>query len=70
MGAECSVCGHDMYDECDYCAHTAERDEWIQRFNRLEAAIAHHKRDTAGFESTADDSLYAARDRILRDAAK
>jgi hypothetical protein len=47
----------------------AERDRWIRLFNRLEAAVTHHKRDTAGFASNADDSLYAARDRILRDAA-
>jgi hypothetical protein len=47
-----------------------ERDHWIRLFNRLEAAVSHHKRATGGFTTDADDALYAARDRILRAAAK
>lgn len=54
---------------------TDERDAWIRLFNRLEAAVSHHKRDaeanagTIGVESW-DSGLWAARDRILRDAAE
>lgn len=47
-----------------------ERDAWIRLFNRLEAAIQHHKHATAGFATDADESLYAATDRIVNDAAK
>lgn len=49
----------------------AERDKWIRLFNRLEAAIAHHKRDTEWAATTddADEALWVARDRIVRDAA-
>lgn len=50
-------------------AEQDDRDHWIRVFNRLEAAISHHKRDTAGFATDADEALYAARDRILRDTA-
>ncbi len=46
-----------------------ERDRWIRLFNRLEAAVSHHKRATGEFATDADEALYAARDRILRDAA-
>lgn len=46
-----------------------ERDAWIRLFNRLEAAIQHHKHATAGFATDADESLYAATDRIVSDAA-
>lgn len=46
-----------------------DRDRWIRLFNRLEAAVTHHKRDTAQFTTDADERLYAARERILRDAA-
>ncbi len=45
------------------------RDHWIRLWNRLEAAISHHKKATADFATEADEALYAARDRILRDAA-
>lgn len=48
---------------------TDERDHWIRLFNRVEAAISHHKKATATFATDADEALYAARDRILRDAA-
>lgn len=49
-----------------------QRDTWIRRFNKLEAAINHHERDTGGdqFSTDADDRLWAARDRVLRDAAR
>lgn len=49
---------------------TAERDHWIRLFNRLEATISHHKKATGNFSSDADERLYAARDKIMRDAAK
>lgn len=47
-----------------------DRDHWIRLFNRLDAAINHHKRDTAQFATDADERLWAARDRIVREAAK
>ncbi len=28
MGAECNVCGHDMFDECAWCKMAAERDRY------------------------------------------
>jgi hypothetical protein len=46
-----------------------ERDRWIRAFNRLEAAISHHKRDE-GFPDVHDEALYHARDRILSDLAE
>lgn len=51
--------------------HT-QRDRWIKLFNRLDAAVGHHERDTGGdrFSTDADDRLWAARDRIGRDAAE
>lgn len=46
----------------------AERDRWRRLFNRLDAAITHHKAATEPFGSNADESLWAARDRVVRDA--
>ncbi len=47
-----------------------ERDRWIRLFNRLEAAVSHHKKDKSTvFVDEVDEALYAARDHILRDAA-
>lgn len=51
----------------------AERDKWIRLFNRLEAAIAYHERaniDLLGTTLEDDEALYAARDRVVRDAAE
>ena len=55
---------------CYGSAMSDERDHWIRLFNRLDAAINHHKRDTeAAWDVTeADEALYAAQQRILRDA--
>ncbi len=52
-------------------AYEAERDAWIRRFNQLDAAVSRHQETTraAGFSDTHDDALYAARGRIMRDAA-
>jgi 1,2-phenylacetyl-CoA epoxidase PaaB subunit len=48
----------------------AERDRWVRLFNRLEAAVSHHKKASARrFVDDHDEALYAARDRICRDAA-
>jgi hypothetical protein len=47
----------------------AEWGRWVRLFNRLEAAVSHHKKANAGLMTEADEALYAARDRILRDAA-
>lgn len=49
-------------------AERADRDRWIRYFNRIEAAINHHRRDTEGFATDADERLWRARDRIVRDA--
>ncbi len=48
-----------------------ERDRWVRLFNRLDAAVTHHQKATReqGFTEVHDDALYAARARILRDAA-
>lgn len=46
-----------------------ERDRWIRLFNRLDAAVTHHKHATGAFATDADETLYAARERILRDAS-
>lgn len=45
---------------------------WKRLFNRLEAAIGHHKRagEERFFVDAHDEALYAARDRVLRDAAE
>lgn len=45
----------------------------VQRlFNRLEAAITHHRKacEANDVPDTHDEALWAARDRVLRDAAK
>lgn len=47
----------------------AERDGWVRLFNRLEAAVAHHEKDKGdNWVDEVDDALYAARDRIVKDA--
>lgn len=42
----------------------------VRLFNRLDAAISHHKRDTQAFTSDADERLYVARERIISDWAQ
>ena len=46
MGAECSRCGHDMYDECGWCNLRDERDsaracndEALRQLDRLREAL-------------------------------
>lgn len=54
-------------------AVAAERDHWIRLWNRLEAAITHHRRDKLNGVDTSDEideALWKARDKILRDAAQ
>lgn len=46
----------------------AQRDHWIRLFNRLEGAVAHHRKATKDFREVHDEALYAAHDRVLRDA--
>lgn len=48
----------------------AERDRMRRLFNRLEAAVSHHKRAQDGFADDYDVALYDARDKILRDYAE
>lgn len=48
--------------------HIAERDRWIRLFNRLDAAISHHRKADR-FQDDNDLTLWAARDRVLHDAA-
>lgn len=81
-GCSCIAPPHTADPLCPVDAHRAlaaafrrgndmesERDHWIRLFNRLEAAISHHKNATAAFPQTADEALYKARDKILADAA-
>lgn len=54
MGAECSRCGRDMYDECDYCKLRDERD-------RYRLAIQRHRHNIWGdgeVEHGEDRKLY------------
>jgi hypothetical protein len=51
-------------------AATTERDRWIRLFNRLDAAITHHQKAKSDmFMDEVDEALYAARAKVLRDAA-
>lgn len=47
-----------------------QRDGWVRLFNRLEGAVAHHRRATTAFREVHDEALYAAHDRVLRDASR
>jgi hypothetical protein len=49
-----------------------QRDAWIRLFNRLDAAVNHHKRDVeaGGLADDPDERLWKAQDRVLRDAAQ
>jgi hypothetical protein len=54
------------------CTCAADRDHYVRLFNRLEAAISHHKKahDSGQFfTDTPDEALWAARDKILKTAA-
>jgi hypothetical protein len=46
-----------------------QRDRWIRLFNRLQGAVQRH-RDADRFKDDHDEALYAAMDRVLRDAAE
>jgi hypothetical protein len=79
MSAHCLDCGADLvYTEnypamdCPVCRRRDERDSIQRLFNRLDAAVSHHKRDQGdtAFCSDADERLYAARERILKDSAR
>lgn len=65
----CEFCHTEGY-AAEYRAMRDERDHWIRLFNRLEATVSHHKSATGEFATDADEALCAARDRILKDAAK
>lgn len=56
--------------QAEGAALEAQRNEWIKRYNRLEAAVAKHRRKAPEWVDTDDEELHAAHDRILRDAAK
>ena len=43
-----------------------QRDAWVRAFNRLDAAVSHHKRASDRFATDADEALYAARDWIVK----
>lgn len=50
---------------------STERNEWIRRFNRLEAAISHHIGAKAeAFKDEADEALHKAHKQIMKDLAK
>lgn len=42
MGAECHVCGHDMYDECGWCELTADRDRLLAAVTRAHEQLSKH----------------------------
>lgn len=49
----------------------AQRDHWKRLFNRLDAAITHHQNSTvATYRWDFDYALYAAHDKVLKDAAR
>lgn len=50
----------------------AERDNWYRLFNRIEAAISNHQAGCLknDIPELHDEALWAARDRILVDAAR
>ena len=51
----------------------AERDKWVKLWNRLEAAISHHKKaKLTGVDTSdeVDEALWAARDKILSAASE
>lgn len=52
----------------------AERDRYIRLFNRLEAAVSHHKKahlpEGRCFADDPDEALWKARDKILRDSCE
>jgi len=66
-GEPCVDCLEMLLDQ-----RTDERDRLQRLFNRLEAAITHHKRDceASDIPDTHDEALWAARDRVLRDSAE
>lgn len=81
MVARCPEHGlHGLRSDCFVCGGPVERvpmvpspavvveqrDRWIRAFNRLDAAVSHHKRDCQ-FADAEDEALWATRDRILRD---
>ena len=39
MGAECHICGHDMFDECSYCAVVARAESAEARLSSYEKAL-------------------------------
>jgi hypothetical protein len=44
---------------------TAQRDQWIRAFNKLDAAINHHVRDSPPeFRSDADERLHLAQTKV------
>jgi hypothetical protein len=42
-------------------------DQAIRAFNRLEAAVTHHKNAHGSFAESADEQLWKVRDKILSD---
>lgn len=46
-----------------------ERDRWIRLFNRLEAAVVHHRKAASEMFGAGDEALWAAHKSILKDAA-
>lgn len=65
----------DKVAESDLLARRAERyrsqrDEARRLFNRMDAAISHHRREAERlFVDVHDEALYTARDRVLRASA-
>lgn len=76
------TCEKDEYGHMPHCEAPVRQflkearddlDRIRRLFNRLEAAVSHHKRANAGMLGTtieADEALYKARDKILSDYAE
>lgn len=83
----CARCGYAAWRDsypCNRCGGTEprvylptgddavrDRDRWVRLFNRMDAAIGHHKRDKREpWRDEVDERLYAARDAVVRTAAR
>ena len=74
-----SCCDGDEYGHLPHCdvptqELVADRNRYIRLFNRLEAAVSHHKKahtpEGRYFADDPDEALWKARDKILTDACE
>jgi len=48
----------------------ADRDHWIGLFNRLDAAVARHRRKDSAWADEFDEALHTAHDKVLKAASR